>query len=143
MLHAGIGYTKIDSLDINKECQSPYFHHHELLVDYVSKGAGVSRQVAKAIRPLLEGYLHRRFPSLIPEGLMFGEVVRYIENDAPTNSPVCHAKCLVKELQEINTYAGQFHHDTNPGNADTVHITPAELTNFCQRALDVVHKGVA
>ena len=141
--HAGNGYTKIDSLDVNKECQSPYYHHHQLLVEYVSSGTGDSRQVAKAIRVLLEGYLHRRFPSLIPDGLMFGQVVNYIDNGAPAGSPVTHAKCLVAELQEINTYAGQFHHDTNPGNADTVHITPAELTKFCQRALDVVHKGIA
>lgn len=141
--HAGNGYTKIDSLDVNKECQSPYYHHHQLLVDYVNSGTGDSRQVAKAIRVLLEGYLHRRFPSLIPEGLMFGQVVNFIDNGAPAGSPVMHAKCLVDELREINTYAGQFHHDTNPGNADTVHITPAELTKFCKRALDVVHKGVA
>lgn len=141
--HAGNGYTKLDSLDVNKECQSLYYHHHQLLVDYVGSGTGDSRQVAKAIRVLLEGYLHRRFPSLIPEGLMFGQVVNYIDNGAPAGSPVAHAKCLVDELQEINTYAGQFHHDTNPGNADTVHITPAELTKFCQRALDVVHKGIA
>ena len=105
--HAGNGYTKLDSLDVNKECQSPYYHHHQLLVDYVGSGTGDSRQVAKAIRVLLEGYLHRRFPSLIPEDLMFGQVVNYIDNEAPAGSPVAHAKCLVDELQDINTYAGQ------------------------------------
>lgn len=139
--HAGNGYTKIDSLDVSKECQSPYYHHHQLLVDYVNSGAGDSRQVAKAIRLLLEGYLHRRFPSLIPEGLMFGHVVDFIDNGAPAGSPVMHAKGLVDGLREINTYAGQFHHDTNPGNADTVHITPTELAKFSQRALNIVHKG--
>lgn len=73
---------------------------------------------------------------------MFGQVVDFIDNGAPVGSPVTHAKCLVDELRDINTYAGQFHHDTNPGNADTVQIITAELTKFCQRALDLVHKGI-
>lgn len=64
--YAANGYSNFDKLDVDKECQSPYFHHHGLLVDFVNNGNGDTRQVAKAIRPLLEGYLHRRFPGLIP-----------------------------------------------------------------------------
>jgi len=140
--HAGNGYTKIDDLDVNKECQSSYYRHHQLLMNYVLNGKGDSREVAKAIRLLLEGYLHRRFPSQIPEGFMFGNAIEFIDNEAPADSPVRHAKCLVAELREINSYAREFHHDTNQRNADTVQIIPTELTNYCQRALDVVHKGV-
>jgi wobble nucleotide-excising tRNase len=138
--YAAKGYSNFEKLDVDKECQSPYFHHHGLLVDFVSNGNGDHRQVAKAIRPLLEGYLHRRFPGLIPSGLMFGQVVGVI-GSAAAPSPLCHAQCLVGELNEINTYAGQFHHDTNPGNADTVMITPSELRTFAIRSLNVVHRG--
>jgi len=137
---AAKGYSNFDKLDVDKECQSPYFHHHGLLVDFVSTGNGDPRQVAKAIRPLLEGYLHRRFPGLIPSDLMFGKVVTFI-GSAAAPSPVCHAQGLVGELNEINTYAGQFHHDTNPGNADTIQIIAGELNTFATRALNVVHKG--
>jgi wobble nucleotide-excising tRNase len=138
--YAAKGYSNFDKLDVDKECQSPYFHHHGLLVDFVSNGNGDTRQIAKAIRPLLEGYLHRRFPGLIPNDLMFGHVVGFI-GSAVAPSPLCHAQCLVGELNEINIYAGQFHHDTNPGNADTVVITPTELHTFAMRSLNVVHKG--
>jgi wobble nucleotide-excising tRNase len=138
--YAAKGYSNFDKLDVDKECQSPYFHHHDLLVDFVSNGNGDSRQVAKAIRPLLEGYLHRRFPGLIPTELVFGKVVGFISASVAP-SPVCHAQSLVHELNEINSYAGQFHHDTNPGNADTVVITPTELHTFAIRALNVIHKG--
>lgn len=71
---------------------------------------------------------------------MFGNVVGVI-GSAVAPSPLCHAQCLVGELNEINIYAGQFHHDTNPGNADTVVITPTELHTFAMRSLNVVHKG--
>jgi wobble nucleotide-excising tRNase len=138
--YAANGYSNFQKLDVDKECQSPYFHHHGLLVDFVSNGNGDPRQVAKAIRLLLEGYLHRRFPGLIPSDLMFGQVVGVI-GSAVAPSPLCHAQCLVGELNEINNYAGQFHHDTNPGNADTVVITPSELHTFAMRSLNVVHKG--
>ncbi len=33
------GYTNFDKLDVDKECQSPYFHHHGLLVEFVSTTA--------------------------------------------------------------------------------------------------------
>jgi hypothetical protein len=109
-------------------------------VDFVSNGNGDPRQVAKAIRPLLEGYLHRRFPGLIPSGKMFGQVLAFI-GSSTVPSPVCHAQGLVGELNEINNYAGQFHHDTNPGNADTVQIITSELNTFATRALTVIHKA--
>lgn len=138
--YAAKGYTSFDKIDVDKECQSPYFHHHSVLFEYVENGNGDHRQVAKAIRPLLEGYLHRRFPGLIPSDLMFGQMVTFI-NNAVTPSPVCHAQTLIAELNEINNYAGQFHHDTNPGNADSVQIVSTELHTFAFRALKVIHKG--
>jgi wobble nucleotide-excising tRNase len=138
--YAAKGYSNFEKLDVDKECQSPYVHHHQLLLDFVTDGSGERRQVAKAIRPLLEGYLHRRFPGLIPRDRMFGQVLGIIESADPP-SPLCHAKCLVSELNEINTYAGRFHHDTNPGNADTVQIVSGELLTYSNRALSVIYKG--
>ena len=91
---------------------------------------------------MLEGYLHRRFPGLVPKALLFGQVVLHIK-DAISPSPLVHAQGLVVELNEINDYAGQFHHDTNPGGADTVAVVSSELKTFVTRALHVVHKGEA
>jgi len=138
--HAPAGYTDFAKIDVDRECESPYYRHHRLLLDFVANGSGDHTHVAKAIRPLLEGYLHRRFPGLIPHDLIFGQVVAFI-NDAKPLHPVCFAKGLVSELNEINDYAGQFHHDTNPGKVDTVVIVPSELRTYAERALNIVHKG--
>ena len=132
-------YTDFATLDIDKECESIYSQHHRLLNDFGAGKGGDPKSVAKAIRPLLEGYLHRRFPGLLPKDLMFGQVVVLIR-DSIAPSPLCYAKNLVDELNEINDYAGQFHHDANP-DADTVVVTAAELKTFADRALGVVHKG--
>jgi hypothetical protein len=89
---------------------------------------------------MLEGYLHRRFPGLLPKDLLFGQVVVLIRDSLAT-SPLSHAKNLVDELNEINEYASQFHHDTNPDGADSIVITASELKTYVNRALSVVHKG--
>lgn len=133
-------YTGFAALDVDKECESAYFQHHRLLNEFAAGKGGDLRSVAKAIRPMLEGYLHRRFPGLVPEELLFGQVVVLIGH-AIAPSPLCHAQNLVDDLNEINEYAGQFHHDTNPSGADNVIVVATELKTFVDRALSVVHKG--
>jgi wobble nucleotide-excising tRNase len=132
-------YTDFASFEIDKECESVYSQHHRLLNDFLAGKGGDSKAAAKAIRPMLEGYLHRRFPGLLPKDSMFGQVVALIR-DSVAPSPLCYAKNLVNELNEINDYAGQFHHDTNP-DADATVVTATELNTFVDRALGVVHRG--
>ena len=96
--YAPAGYTDFAKIDVDRECESPYYRHHRLLVDFVDNGNGDHNHVAKAIRPLLEGYLHRRFPGLVPRDLMFGQVVAFI-NDAKPPHPVCFAKVLMDEIR--------------------------------------------
>lgn len=133
-------YTGFSALEIDKECESAYFQHHRMLNEFVAGSNPNAMAVAKAIRPMLEGYLHRRFPNLVPKSLMFGKVVVCIR-DAPSNSPLSHARNLVPELNDINEYAGQFHHDTNPAS-DTVVVVAAELKTYVGRSLHLVHGGV-
>lgn len=141
LILAADDYTGFAPLDVDKECESAYFQHHRLLNEFAAGKGSDIRSVAKAIRPMLEGYLHRRFPGLVPKELLFGQVVVQIR-DALVPSPLCHAQDLVDELNEINEYAGQFHHDTNP-SADTVVVVATELKTFVEHALSVVHKGSA
>jgi len=132
-------YTDFASLDIDKECESPYSQHHRLLYEFAGGNGGDPKSVATAIRPLLEGYLHRRFPGLLPKDMMFGNVIVQIRGAVAPN-PLCHAKNLIDELNEINAYAGQFHHNAGP-DANTVIVTTGELMAFVERALNVVHKS--
>ena len=131
-------YTDFASLDVDQVCESVYFQHHRVLNEFIA-GGGDPKPIAKAIRPMLEGYLHRRFPGLIPKSLMFGQALAVIRDAVPP-SPLCHAQNLVDDLNEINDYAGQFHHDANP-NSDTVVVVASELKTFVDRALSTVHKG--
>lgn len=139
MVAAPNNYTDFAALDIDKECESPYSQYHRLLYEFAAGHGGDQKSVAKAIRPMLEGYLHRRFPGLLPKDLMFGQVVALIR-DSGANSPLLHAKNVADELSEINDYASRFHHDTNP-DAESAVVTAAEVKTFVDRALGVVHRG--
>jgi len=134
-------YSDFDDIDLDKESESSYFKCHRILSEYMAGNASSSMEVARSIRPMLEGYLHRRFPGLINKGLLFGQVINSITN-AQSPSPLVHAQNITDELNEINQYAGQFHHDTNP-SADQVQIVDAELLNFVERAINVVHTGTS
>lgn len=136
----GNDYSDFDKLDVDQECESPYFRRHRLLQGFCDDGVGDAAMVAEAIRPLLEGYLHRRFPGLVPDNLVFGEIVALIVA-ADARNPLAHAKNLVASLNDINSYAGQFHHDTGPRRAESVAIVPQEVKNFASRALTLIYSG--
>lgn len=133
-------FSQIDSLDIDSECESAYYKNHRLVSEYCQGlGNNNERDVAIAIRPLLEGYLHRRFPTYIESGFLFGNIVQLIAA-SNQDSPLYHAISLVDELNEINSYAGKFHHDTNPSAGNEM-VAPGELRSFCCRALNIIYKG--
>ncbi len=134
------GYSAIGQCDIDDICSSDYYRHHRMVADYVDgKSTGNTRDVAKAIRPLLEGYYHRRFPGKIPRKLLFGQIIALVLNPV-TTGPLANLRPLAKELGEINDYASQFHHDTNSGS-DTVPVVDAELLAFSRRALALIYKN--
>lgn len=136
----GQGYSAFAQCDIDDVCSSDYYRHHRLVADYVDgKSTTNTREVAKAIRPLLEGYYHRRFPGRIPRKLMFGQIIAEAAN-ARSGDPLGYLQPLLKKLGEVNDYAGQFHHDTNPG-FESVPVVDGELLGFAKRALELIYQN--
>jgi wobble nucleotide-excising tRNase len=132
--------SDFSTFDIDEECSSGYYSNHKTVQDFVS-GAAVDNLyiVARSIRPLLEGYLHRRFPGHVQRSKLFGKIIGDAK-EARLPNPLAYLQPLTTELYEINEYAGQFHHDTNAA-ADTASINDAELRTYAERALTVIYKG--
>lgn len=139
VIHSSGQFSDLAQLDLDIECESAYYKNHRLVSGYVNGEQHNERDVAIAIRPLLEGYLHRRFPSHISSGKLFGEIVQAILTSQP-NSPLHHARVITNELNEINSYAGKFHHDTN-ANAANEPVYSGELMSYCIRALNIIYGG--
>lgn len=126
--------------DIESKCRSDYYRHFQMVEEFVDGGSSTnSRDVAKAIRPLIEGYLHRRFPCHIPKKMMLGKIIADYIKPATTGA-LAHLTPRVDELQALNEYASRFHHDTNR-DADHATVTDAELKTFADRTLTLIYGG--
>ncbi len=134
------GYSAFGVCDIDDICSSDYYRHHQLVSDYVDGKSTVNiREVAKAVRPLLEGYYHRRFPRRIPRKLLFGQIIDLVAR-AHAGDPLAHLQPLLRELREVNSYAGQFHHDTN-SDYETAPVVDGQLLPFAKRALKLIYQN--
>ena len=133
------GYSAFDSIDIEEVCSSDYYHHYHLVTRFVEgRYSGDTHSVAKALRPLLEGYYHRRFPSRIPRRLMFGQIITMAQQ-ATLPDPLSYLAPILGELAEINDYAGRFHHDAS--ESESIQVVDAELLGFARRTLNVIHQN--
>ncbi|MBE3263791.1 AAA family ATPase, partial [Enterobacter cloacae complex sp. P34C] len=139
VVHAQGQFSDLMALNLDDECESPYYKNHRLVSGYLNGEQFNPQDVAIAIRPLLEGYLHRRFPGHISPGKLFGEIIQLILSAQP-NTPLHNALSITDELNQINSYAGRFHHDTNPNAANEL-VIHGELSAFCSRALNIVYRG--
>lgn len=131
-------YTTFGEVDIDLECETAYFRNYRIIDQFIRADHLNAREAARAIRPLIEGYLHRRFPAILPSDQMLGSAIATIEK-AEVSSPLVHAQNIATELREINAYASRFHHDTNPGYNETDPISEAVVVKFGRRALAVIY----
>jgi wobble nucleotide-excising tRNase len=136
------GDTSLGKHDLDRECESKYFRNHRQIRAFVGDeaidGALVSHTTAgEAIRPLVESYLHRRFPGCISqEKKTLGSVIILI-SAATQGDVLSYAKGLVPELTEINEFGMRYHHDTE-SDIDLPEPDADEVKAFAQRALRVV-----
>ncbi|MBE3079167.1 AAA family ATPase [Clavibacter michiganensis subsp. michiganensis] len=141
LVRSGDNNSSLQGHDLDRECESSYFRHYRLISKFISGEAegGVTvghAEAANAIRPLIEGYLHRRFPGRVPEKTL-GAVIVDINASTPPDV-LSHAKMMASELGQINEWAAGPHHDTQSDFA-TQAVDPQEVRAFAIRALKVVH----
>ncbi len=129
-------YSDLSEIDIKRECESEYFKHHRTLRKYMAGKEISSMEVAFSIRLVLEGYLHSRFPNLIGDNILFGDMITKINRAEPPD-PLANARKITNELNEINNYAGPFHHSESHQSQ----IDDEELRAFVKRTLAVVYAG--
>ncbi len=123
--------------DIERETQGDYFKNYFALAEYLANGPnGNLRDVARCIRPLLEGNLRLRFPDQFRGCSGFGAMIGEIRKAGNTD-PIFRLKPHLQELTDINDYSKNFHHEENP-TADTYPITDGELKPFVERTLKAI-----
>ena len=133
-------FSELAPADFSMMCESDYYKRYRTTWNYLSKATPDDLlPVAQALRVLVEGNLHRRFPGLIREGVTMGVIIGLIEA-APVGSPLEQLKPQVKDLRSFNEFASMFHHDTQ-GKIPRTSVTDGELHPFAKQAIAFVHLG--
>lgn len=130
-------YSFLDDFDLDDYCSSEYYKHYVMVERFVNaEPVGGLLEVAKSLRLLVEGHLHRCFPKKFKEGQTVGEMLDLVKNATPPNSLV-KLQSLHAELMSFNDFAAAFHHDTSGGYPRT-EVNEAELLPFAKGALGFI-----
>lgn len=130
-------YSILSSFDLDDYCSSEYYKHYVMVERFVNaESRGNLLEVAKSLRLLVEGHLHRCFPKKFKEGQTVGEMLDMVKNAVSPN-PLARLQSLQMELVSFNEFAAAFHHDTSGGYPRT-EVNEAELLPFAKGALSFI-----
>ena len=119
--------------NVNQDCVQEHDRRHAALREYLNTSTPNNRQVATALRPVLEAFVRVSYPEHFPPGAMLGPFRNLCEQRMGTAEQILEADDT-EELRDLVEYANGFHHDTNPAY-ETVRINDAELRGFVERTL--------
>ena len=106
---------------------------HALLREYQTAASGDAREVAQALRLIIEAFLRVAYPARFPPGTMLGPFRGLCEQRLGLPDQILDS-ADISELRDLTEYANLFHHDTNPA-WQSQHINDAQLLHFVQRTL--------
>lgn len=128
--------TTIGECDIEAETQSTYLKNYSALLDFYREWKGTALNVARSIRPFVEGMLRAHFPGHFQPNEWLGDFIAKIQLAGNTDG-LYHAKADLPEIEAINDYSKKYHHDQNR-NADSEPLSENELHGFVKRTLQLV-----
>lgn len=120
--------------DVRQDCITEHDRRHELVTGYLQAAdPAIERQVAAALRPILEAFARVAYPATFQPGGLLGPFIGICEQRVNTPAPIL-GQADIAELRALLDYANLFHHDSNPAWA-TQAINDQALVNFAQRTL--------
>ena len=120
--------------DVRNDSVSEHDKRHELVRGYLSASdPEKEREVAAALRHILEAFMRVAYPEYFPPGQLLGPFLGQCEQRVNSQNQILSAEDIT-ELRALLAYANQFHHDTNPA-WQTAAINDAELSDFSERVI--------
>lgn len=125
--------------DVSADAVTEHDRRHELVRDYLhAADHAKEREVAAALRHILESYMRVACPAHCPPERLLGNFLIECEQKIGGQDEILSEENF-KELKQLVAYANRFHHDTNPA-WQTVAINDAELVGFAKRTLNFCSK---
>lgn len=127
-----VGST-ISSWNVDSDSITEHDRRHALLRTYLANGISNKREVACAVRPMLESFFRVANPEYFLPGTLLGPFKGLCEQRRGTAQQILNDQDI-QELGDLIEYANKFHHDTNPA-WDTEVINDGQLQGFVDRTL--------
>jgi hypothetical protein len=129
----GAGST-LAAWDVNADCITEHDRRHALVTIYVQAANPANeRQVAAALRHILEAFMRVAYPATFPPGELLGHFLGICRQRVGQAGEIL-PQADIDELRDLLDYANRFHHDTNAAY-ETAAINDAELSHYCGRVL--------
>jgi wobble nucleotide-excising tRNase len=125
--------SSIVAWDVEQDSVTEHDRRHAVLREYLRAGGNNGREVAEAIRPVLEAFLRVAHPEYFPPGTLIGQFRDRCKQRVGSPQEILNQR-LVTELHDLVEYANRFHHDTNQAYQTEI-INDGELQGFVRRAL--------
>ncbi len=125
--------TIIGVCDIKAETQSTYLKDYSVLLAFYRDREGRALDVARSIRPFIEGLFRAHFPGHFQPNEWLGNFIAKIRAASDTDG-LSHAKADLTEIEAINDYSKKYHHEQSR-NADSEPLSEDELHGFVKRTL--------
>lgn len=131
-------YSLLTEFDLDEFCASDYYKNYVLTEKFLEGAVPPEKllDVAKALRPLVEGHMHKSFPKRFKDGQTVGDMLSVVKGATGSN-PLVALQPLHADLCTFNDFAAAYHHDTSGGHP-RVDINDAELRQFAQAALNFI-----
>lgn len=121
--------------DVRNDSISEHDKRHELVAGYLNAANhNVEREVAAALRKILEAFVRVAYPQHFPPGATLGTYCNVCQQRNGADNEIL-STVDTTELRALLDYANRFHHNTNPV-WETEIINDGELMDYAQRTLD-------
>lgn len=133
-IHRGGSGSEICEWDVRNDSISEHDKRHELVRKYINVAdPDKEREVAQALRHILEAFMRVAYPEHFPPGKLLGPFINICEQRVGTDGEVLSTSDITT-LKALLEYANRFHHDSNPAWQTEI-INDTELTDFSQQTL--------
>lgn len=129
VVREGSGST-IRVWDVARDVMTEHDRRHVQMREFLATGAGGPREVARSIRPHVEGFLRVACPQQFGPDTLLGPFLSVCEQRLGTKEEILDA-AAIEELRDLNEYGSRYHHQ----GWETEPINDSELRGFVERTL--------
>lgn len=138
IVRAAIG-SNLEQWDVTRDLVTQHDQRHALVAGYLQAAdRTIEREVAAALRPIVEVFVRAAYPITFPAGSLLGQFRDQCQRRIGSADQILNAQ-QTQELRELLDYANRFHHDTNAAYAMEA-INDQELVSYIRRVLDFSRK---